>query len=203
MRTFARLLALFLVLVGAERAQAQERDRGTRQRDPQSAYEPRSEPGAGQEYLKKFVGDWDVEKTFIPRSGQPVRATGRCQQTMIHDGKFLKSEFVFGRDGQKQTGTGIIGYDTSTKLFTSTWVDNRSTRTSLRRSREPFDGKQIVLYGVQLEGAAAPPRSRTVSHLEDDGRKLIHQQFAIDRSGNERLVMQLVMTRRGEEKPGR
>src|SRR4051794_2630781 len=28
--------------------------------DPQAPHEPRSAPGAGQRYLEKFAGDWDV-----------------------------------------------------------------------------------------------------------------------------------------------
>ena len=38
-------------------------------KDPQSSYEPRSTPGEGQKYLQRFVGTWEVTKTFYPRSG--------------------------------------------------------------------------------------------------------------------------------------
>src|SRR5436190_15396129 len=101
-------------------------------KDPQSAYEPRSKPGAGQKFLEKFVGDWDVVKTFYPRSGDPIKVTGECRQTMIHEGRFLKSEFVFqGQGGGKTTGTGLIGFETDSGKFTTVWVDSRSTRLSL------------------------------------------------------------------------
>src|SRR5262245_2466723 len=59
------------------------------EKDPQAKFEPRSDPGAGQKFLERFVGDWDVVKTFYPRSGEPVRTKGECRQTMIHDGRFL------------------------------------------------------------------------------------------------------------------
>ncbi len=46
-------------------------------RDAQSSFEPRSGPGAGQKYLEAFVGEWDVVKTFYPRSGgEPSRRRG-------------------------------------------------------------------------------------------------------------------------------
>jgi hypothetical protein len=67
-------------------------------KDPQAEYEPRSRPGAGQAFLRKFEGDWSVVKTFYPRSGKPVRMNGECHQTMINEGRFLKSEFVFEHD---------------------------------------------------------------------------------------------------------
>jgi hypothetical protein len=168
-------------------------------KDPQSSYEPRSGPGAGQKFLAKFVGDWDVVKTFYPRSGAPARVTGECRQTMIHDGRFLQSDFVFGPPGAQTTGRGVIGFEAETGRFTSVWTDSRSTRMSLRQSQDPFNGQQIVLYGRSLgnEGQG-PPRSRTVSRLEENGRKLVHRQFAIGPEGKERLVMELTMTRKAE-----
>src|SRR5262245_45848561 len=83
-------------------------------KDPQSSYEPRSAPGAGQKFLKQFEGDWEVVKTFYPRSGEPARAKGECRQTMLHEGRFLRSEFVFEQNGVKSTGTGMIGFDGET-----------------------------------------------------------------------------------------
>jgi hypothetical protein len=82
------------------------------QKDPQSAFEPRSKPGTGQKFLEKFVGEWDVVKTFHPRTGEPVRTKGECRQTMIHAGRFLQSDFVFQTGDSKTTGLGILGFET-------------------------------------------------------------------------------------------
>jgi hypothetical protein len=167
-------------------------------KDAQATFEPRSGPGAGQKFLEKFVGDWDVAKTFHPRTGEPVRAQGQCRQTMIHDGRFLQSDFVFEQPGgTKSTGMGIIGFESETGLFTSFWTDSRRTRMSLRQSRERFDGKQIVLFSRSLDAQEKEARpSRTVSRLEEDGRKLVHRQYALGPNGEERLMMELVMTRK-------
>jgi hypothetical protein len=64
------------------------------------------------------VGDWEVAKTFHPRSGDPVRQKGECRQTMIHGGQFLQSDFTF-HGVEKTTGTGLIGFEPATGLFTS------------------------------------------------------------------------------------
>jgi hypothetical protein len=167
-------------------------------KDPQSAYEPRSGPGAGQKFLEKFVGDWEVGKTFYPRSGgEPAQTTGQCRQRMIHDGRFLESSFAFEQKGTKTTGLGLIGFEPETGKFTSAWTDSRQTRMSLRQSQDPFNGEEIVLYGRSLSAdAKAPPRSRTVTRLEDDGRKIVHRQYAISPDGQERLMMELLMTRK-------
>jgi Protein of unknown function (DUF1579) len=112
---------------------------------------------------------------------------------MIHEGRFLQSDFVFRQGGKETTGLGIIGFEPESGKFTSFWTDSRQTRMSVRRSRDSFDGRQIVLYSHSLDDGAEARRSRTVSRLEDGGRKLVHRQYALGPGGDERLVMELVM----------
>src|SRR4051794_17989777 len=81
------------------------------EKDPQSSFEPRSAPGEGQKFLAKFVGDWDVVKTFHPRSGKPSVQKGTCKQEMINGGRFLQSSFAFGDGDAKTTGLGLIGFE--------------------------------------------------------------------------------------------
>ena len=187
---FGSLLAVVLLL-SAVTAIAQEK------KDAQSSYEPRSGPGAGQKFLAHFVGQWEVTKTFYPRSGQPSIAKGECRQTMINDGRFLKSEFVFHSDSGDTTGLGLIGFEPESGRFTSVWTDSRQTRMSLRQSKESFNGKEIILFSKSLDEEGRPARqSRTVTHLEDGGKKIVHRQFSTGSDGKERLVMELVMTAR-------
>jgi hypothetical protein len=167
-----------------------------KQRDAQPRGEPSSAPGAGQKFLERIVGQWDVTKVIHLGAGEPIRTSGRCRQSMIQDGRFLQSEFVFQQDDRRSTGLGIIGFEPESGLFTSFWVDSRQTRMSPRRSREPFDGEKIVLYSLPLDPQAPPSRrSKTITYLEDDGRKLVHRQFALGSADGERLFMELIMTR--------
>ena len=117
---------------------------------------------------------------------------------MIHDGRFLQSEFTFEQGGRKTTGLGIIGFEPESGVFTSFWTDSRQTRMSVRQSRDRFDGKQIIiLYSRSLEpDGKESRRSKTVSQLEDGDRKLTHRQYALGADGQERLFMELTMTRR-------
>jgi hypothetical protein len=166
-------------------------------KDPQSTVEPRSGPGAGQKFLEKFVGDWDVAKAFYPRGGgEPARSKGTCKQAMIHDGRFLQSDFTFGDGAAKTTGLGLIGYDASTGRFTSVWTDSRQTRMSFRQGREKFDGEQIVLHAEGLGDTKEVRQSKTVTKLEDKGSRIIHRQYSTAADGTDRLVMELVMTRK-------
>jgi hypothetical protein len=163
--------------------------------DPQSKVEPRSAPGAGQKYLERFVGDWDVAKAVFPRTGEPSRTKGTCRQSMIQGGRFLRSEFTFGEGDPKTTGLGLIGFEPESGAFTSVWIDSRQTRMSMRKSREAFDGSRIVLYSESLGDAKESRRSKTVSRVEEGDRRLVHRQYNLGPGGEERLFMELVLTR--------
>jgi hypothetical protein len=197
-----RVLSLLLAAsaLAALHAFAQDSKGKKDDKDPQSTYEPRSKPGEGQKFLQKFVGDWDVVKTFYPRAGgTPFRQTGECKQTMIHDGRFLQSDFIFLRGKTRTTGKGLLGFEAATGTFTSVWTDSRSTRMSFRQGKEKFDGKTIVLYSAALapDGKTREGRpSRTVTHLEDDGRKIVHRQYNPVEGGKDRLIMELILTRK-------
>jgi Protein of unknown function (DUF1579) len=191
----ARCRALAFALMVAVPVAADEPTKD--KKDPQSAIEPRSAPGPGQKFLEKFVGDWDVAKSFHPRSGDSVRQQGECKQSMIHGGRFLKSEFTFTSGDTKTTGTGIVGFEAQSGLFTSVWTDSRSTRMSFRQSKEKFNGEEIVLFGQGLgEGAKEVRPSRTVTRLEDNGNRIVHRQYGLTADGKDRLVMELVLTRK-------
>jgi len=167
--------------------------------DPQNAIEPRSAPGEGQKFLAKLAGNWSVVKKFYGRDGQANATNGDCKQTLVQGGRFLQSDFTFHEASGDTTGMGLIGYDAEQGVFTSFWIDSRSTRISLRQSKkdEKFNGEKIVLMSKSLaeEGPAAR-QSRTETHLEDNGRTLVHQQFGLSPDGSERLVMELRMTRK-------
>src|SRR5262249_50891190 len=131
--TFGILLgfATVVLLTGAAQQPTKKDDKKDDKKDPQSSFEPRSKPGWGKKFLEKFVGDWDVAKSFHPRRGEPVKQKGECRQTMIHGGRFLESQFTFQTGSEKTTGTGLIGFEPETGKFTSVWVDSRQTRMSL------------------------------------------------------------------------
>jgi hypothetical protein len=188
---FALLVTAFACAFTGDAAAQDKKDK----KDPLATFEPKSKPGAGQKFLEKFVGEWDVVKTFHPRAGDPVKVTGHCRQTMIHDGRFLQSEFAFEADTGKTTGLGLIGFEPETGLFTSVWTDSRQTRMSARQSEEKFDGEQVVLFSKELGGKAGR-RSKTVTRISADGKTITHRQYAVEAGADGRLVMELVLTKK-------
>jgi hypothetical protein len=163
----------------------------------QEQYEPTTPPGAGQRLLAQFVGQWDVVRTFVPSSGAPIVTKGSCTQSMVHDGKFLQSEFTFiNPDGSKTTGTGVSGFDANTKRFTTVWYDSHQTLMSIRQSDGTFDGQNIVLWATAIDPDRPGRKTVARAHLEDGGRTLLHRHFVIDDKGAERLMIELRMTRK-------
>jgi hypothetical protein len=192
MKLIVIMFATFVVVSAGLDSRAQEPQR----RDAQSSAEPRSSPGVGQAFLEKMAGEWEVSKVIHPPGAAPVRTSGHCRQTMIQGGRFLQSEFVFGTGQRTTTGLGIIGFEPESARFTSFWVDSRQTRMSARQSREPFDGRKIVLYSLPLDPQSTETRrSKTITQLEDGGRRLVHRQFSLGSSSDDRLFMELILTR--------
>lgn len=193
------LLIAFLVPLSAVllAGPAASQDKKDDKKDPLQAFEPKSKPGAGQKLLEKFVGEWNVVKTFHPRQGEPSKAEGECRQTMINSGRFLQSEFTFKSDTGITTGLGLIGFEPESGLFTSVWADSRQTRMSIRQSEDKFNGEEIVLFGKELSGKQGR-RSKTITRLEDSGKKIVHRQYAVEAGVPDRLVMELVMTKKAK-----
>ncbi|HET8825335.1 MAG TPA: DUF1579 family protein [Terriglobales bacterium] len=181
-----KLLATILLIASASVAQ-----------QTHNQYEPSAAPGAGQKLLSQFVGEWDVLKTFFPMNGKPIVTKATCKQYMIQDGKFLQSDFTFlNPDGSKSTGTGISGFDPKTNRFTTVWYDSRQTTMSIRQSDGTFDGKNIVLWATPLDTENPGRKTVARAHLEQDGRLLLHRHYLIDDKGNERMMIELRMTRK-------
>jgi len=161
-------------------------------------YEPSNAPGAGQKLLLQFVGDWDVVRTFVPNgTGTPAVSKGTCKQFMVHDGRFLQSDFTFTNpDGSKTTGTGISGFDSKTNRFTTVWYDSHQTTMSIRQSDGTFDGQNIVLWATALDPDRPGRKTVARAHLEQGGRLLVHRHFLIEANGTERMMIELRMTRK-------
>ena len=73
MRTVLRLMLVGFALTALAQVGAQPPP--AKDKDPQSSFEPRGAPGAGQKYLQRFVGDWDVAKSFSRARANPLEAT--------------------------------------------------------------------------------------------------------------------------------
>ena len=144
-------------------------------KDAQSSYEPRSGPGAGQKYLEAFVGEWDVVKTFYPRTGgDPSRSPGTCRQTMIHDGRFLQSEFVF-----EQAGARPRAWDSLASILSRA----DSLPSGPTRARPACRSARAAIRSMANRSSCSASRSRTVPKPRARGKaRLRHGPSAKSRT---------------------
>ena len=127
-------------------------------------------------------GRWRIAKRTV---------ADRTVSTVDPDARHIHKNRTRHQEGFK----GHVSFEPETGLFTSVWTDSRQTRMSLRQSEDKFDGEQVVLFSKEVGGKEGR-RSKTVTRLEDDGRKIVHRQYAVEPGAPDRLVMELVLTRK-------
>src|SRR5262249_11743978 len=101
----------------------------------------------------------------------------------------------------EMTGLGIVGFEPESGHFTSVWIDSRQTKMSLRQSKDKFDGELIRLHSKSVGGEDKDARvSVTETRLAEDGQKIVHRQYNVVQgdNGKSRLVMELILTRKGK-----
>jgi hypothetical protein len=76
------------------------------------------------------------------------------------------------------------------------WFDSRQTTMSIRQSDGTFDGDNIVLWATPLDPDRPGRKTVARAHLEEGGRVVVHQHFLIDDKGNERMMIEMRMTRK-------
>jgi len=137
------VLTVFMVSTGI----AQE----GQQMDPEmmEAYMKLIAPNENHEFLKNFVGEWEVTTAAWMQPGaEPVFSKGSAKAEMIFGGRFLKLEFKGTMFGQPFEGIQIMGYDNYQKKNISFWVDSSSTGFYLAEGSLDEGTKKIVETGV-------------------------------------------------------
>jgi hypothetical protein len=121
------------------------------QMDPEmmEAYMKMMAPNENHEFLKNFVGEWDVTTTAWMQPGaEPISSKGSAKAEMIFGGHFLKVDFKGTMFGQPFEGIQIMGYDNYQKKNISFWIDTSSTGFYLTEGSRDEGKKRIVETGV-------------------------------------------------------
>ncbi len=137
------ILTVFIVSAGI----AQE----GQQMDPEmmEAYMKLIAPNENHEFLKNFVGEWEVTTTAWTQPGaEPISSKGSAKAEMIIGGLFLKLDFKGTMFGQPFEGIQIMGYDNYKKKNISFWIDSSSTAFYLTEGSREEGTKKIVETGV-------------------------------------------------------
>jgi hypothetical protein len=85
-------------------------------------------PVAEHDYLKKYVGTWDVDgKSWMQPGAEPEAGKGTMKSALIFGGRYVKCDYQGTMTDQPLMGLQIIGFDIFEKKYTSFWIDSMST----------------------------------------------------------------------------
>lgn len=106
-------------------------------------------PGKPHEFLKRFVGEWDVDITATPPmpGAMPQKSKGTMKSQLIFDGRYLKSDFDGMMGNMPSKGLQINGYDMFKNVYTTLWLDSWSTSFLVLTGKLDASGNVLTSMG--------------------------------------------------------
>ena len=196
------LLALFVVVLpavtwaaGAQQMSGQEKPMMDKQMmDMMMKY---GMPGKNHEFLKKYVGDWDIEvKNWAAPGVEPMTSKASEKFRLIFDGRFLEGQFEGMMMGQGFQGRQIVGYDLYQNKYVSLWIDSMSTAFFLTSGILNAAGNVMTETGTWPNAmTGGTQKVRFVTTFLPDGRYTF-EMFMPAPDGKEYKSMELTGTRK-------
>ncbi|MCG6915261.1 DUF1579 domain-containing protein [bacterium BMS3Abin03] len=185
--TFLIILSLFL----APNMFSQDEDMAAQQQ----AWMEYMTPGPMHEMMAKTAGDWKTTiKYWMDSSGDPMVSEGTSKSEMILGGRYLKETSNSTVMGMPMEGISITGYDNSTKEFTSVWIDNMGTGTTVAKGTYDEETKTITLYGSMVDPMTGKDtKYREVINIVDDNHHVF--EMYVDQDGQEVKNMEVEYAR--------
>lgn len=133
-------------------------------------------PVAEHEWLKKLLGEWQVETEMTMGPDGPTQ-TGKGRETV----KSLGGLWAFGEgegempDGQKMTYYTVLGYDVSFKEYRGCWFASVSSHLWKYVGTLSGGGKVMTLEceGPDMENEGQTARYRDVIEFVDDSKRTL------------------------------
>jgi len=92
------------------------------------AFQEASTPGAEHAVLTGLVGEWKVaSKSWQGEKAKPETSTGTATFKTVLGGRFVQQDFKGMMGTMPYEGTGLLGFNNTTKKFESSWHDTMST----------------------------------------------------------------------------
>ena len=158
-------------------------------------------PAKPHEFLKRFVGDWDVDITAIPPmpGAAPQKSKGTMKSQLIFDGRFLRSDFDGMMGDSPSKGLQINGYDLFKNVYTTIWLDSWSTGFLVLTGKLDAAGNVLTSTGESpdpMTDGKTMEKLRTVVTFMGDGKYRFELYMAAP-NGQEQKTLEMVYTRRG------
>ena len=156
-------------------------------------------PGKGHEFLKRYVGDWDVDISTWQNPGTPAQMSkGTMKSQLIFDGLYVKCDFEGTIAGRPVKGFEIIGYDLFKKMYMTFWIDSGSTGFLTTTGTLDMAGNVLTETGASpdpMTDGKTMQKFKNVTTFMGDGTYKF-EMFMVMPDGKETKGMELVCTRK-------
>jgi len=188
MKKSVGILALFLVMA-AGAVWAQE---GADAAAMQEAWMKAGTPGPFQAFLAKKAGNWRIEgKAWMAPGAEPELSESTGTAEMILGGRYLQETMHGETMGMPFDGMGLTGYDNTTGVVTSLWIDSMSTATIVMTGKWEKPGAPLETTGAMTDPASGQVMQlRTVTTFVSDDESLF-EYFATMAGMPEMKMMEL------------
>ena len=163
------------------------------------AMEAAGKPGAAQEKLAQFVGQWEATVKWRMGPDAPwTESPGSSSNQMWYEGRYLHSSFSSDMQGMPFKGTSVMGYNNMTREYEATWIDNMSTGIMFMTGKADAAGKVFTFTGESADpmqpGKKKRMREVTTFNSAD---KHTSEFYEAGPNGKEYNSMTIVYTRKG------
>lgn len=164
------------------------------------AFAEAGRPGVQHELLKQLEGTWEATVSmWMPGEPEPMVSTGTMRNTMVHDGRYLSHEFRGEFGGGVYTGSGMFGYNNTSKRWEGTWAGNSSTHIMF--STGTFDGRrgEWTMTSEFDHPQGYRCKQREVTRMSGPDAHMM-TTYLTDKDGKEQKAMEITYKRAVEKK---
>ena len=138
-------------------------------------------PGWAHELMASHAGEWKSVTTYwMDPSAPPQTMEGTSKNEMIMGGRYLKSTHSGEMMGMPFEGMSIEGYDNAKKEFTSVWIDNLGTGTSISTGKYDKATNSIIYIGTVYEPTQGKDCVKEIVKYIDKDHHTIEMYYVMD-----------------------
>ncbi len=157
-----------------------------------------SMPGMEQAALKPYAGTWTVTaKMWMTPESEPKLSKGTSVSKMILGNRYLEQKYTCKEKGEMFEGQGVLGFDNTTKMYVSTWIDNMSTGVYSEQGMTDPATKMIMTKGKMMDPATGKELAIRSTMTPVDKGSYTYTMYSTDPAGKEFKMMELVYTKPG------
>ena len=123
-------------------------------------------PRAAHKILAKLIGEWAVEvKYWMTPEGEPTVTKGTSTAKWIMGDRFLHEEFYGEMMGKPFQGKTIMGYDNTSKMYNTVWIDNMSTGMVVSEGTANKDDAKMLTYTGECACPVSKEMTKKFKHI--------------------------------------